>query len=215
MEILKFQKLSSSDVVGLKFGYFTILKDIGTIKGSRRVLVSCVCGTQKEVFLSNIKRRSHNSCGCMRTVNQFVKHGLTKHPLYGIWNGIKVRCSNPNRNAQTVRNYFAKGIKMCAEWKNDFKVFYDWALKNGWEKGLEVDRIDGNGNYCPDNCRIATKKMQARNTKTNIFFTIDGERRCLSEWCEIYCMNYKVTHQRMKRDGHNLESLIKKYGKKP
>jgi hypothetical protein len=199
------------DYVGMKFDFLTVIGYVGQKGGVTVLSVRCVCGKTKTVFLNNLKRGSNKSCGCKKI--PYTTHGLSKHPLYGIWNGMKVRCNNPNRNEITVRNYFNKGIKVCEAWSLDFKVFYDWAISKGWKKGLEIDRIDGNLGYEPSNCRIATKKMQSRNIKTNVCFVINGEKRCMSEWCEIYGMDYKLTHQRVKRDGHSFESLIEKYGK--
>lgn len=85
-------------------------------------------------------------------------------PLYTIWCGIKSRCYNPN--TANYKYYGAKGITMCREWKNNFIAFYNWAISNGWKKGLSVDRFPNNkGNYKPSNCRLATMKQQANNRR--------------------------------------------------
>lgn len=91
-------------------------------------------------------------------------HGLVRHKLYRIWAGMKTRCNNENDT--NYRRYGRRGITVCREWTFDFKVFYDWAIANGWQKDLLLDRIDNNGNYEPTNCRFVT--YQTSNTNQNI-----------------------------------------------
>lgn len=95
-------------------------------------------------------------------------HGLSKHPLFRVWSHIIDRCSKSHKSN---KYYFSKGITMCDEWKNDFKKFYDWAISNGWQKGLTIDRLDTTKNYEPSNCEFVTKsensKRMMRSRKLN------------------------------------------------
>lgn len=122
------------------------------------------------------------------------KHGLCYSRIYGIWNGIINRCENPNRKAYS--RYGGRGIKVCEEW-HDFINFYNWAINNGYQENLSIDRIDNKGNYEPSNCRWATAKEQSINRSSNRYFTINGETRCLKEWCEIYNISYKAVFARI------------------
>jgi hypothetical protein len=90
-------------------------------------------------------------------------HGLSKHILYKIWIDIKKRCYN--RNSKNYEYYYERGILVCSEWKNSAKTFIDWALKNSWQKGLTIDRINNDGNYEPDNCRFVTRKENVHNQR--------------------------------------------------
>ena len=101
--------------------------------------------------------------------------------IHGIWRGMKQRCQNPN--CHSYKNYGGRGINICDEWL-DFENFYEWALSSGYQDELQIDRINNDGNYEPSNCRWVTPKENARNKRNNRYITIDGETRCISEWCE-------------------------------
>jgi len=96
-----------------------------------------------------------------------IKHGYAirnnLHPLYRCWIGIKVRCYNIN--CKGFEYYGARGIKMCDEWLNDPQLFVTWGLLHGWKRGLQIDRIDNNGNYTPNNCRFITKSINNSNRR--------------------------------------------------
>ena len=88
---------------------------------------------------------------------------------------------------------------MCDEWRKDFLTFREWALNNGYSETLTIDRIDNDGNYCPENCRWATIKDQCRNRSSNIKIKIGSEEKTLTEWCEIFGVDYKRTIGRYHR----------------
>lgn len=120
---------------------------------------------------------------------------LRDNRLYRIYWGMKSRCYN--KKYLWYNDYGARGIRVCDEWLNDFQVFYDWAINNGYKENLSIDRIDVNGNYEPDNCQWITPKQQARNRRSNKYYTINGETHCLSEWCEILNLNYTTVKARL------------------
>lgn len=88
-------------------------------------------------------------------------HGLRKHHLYSIWSSMKGRCSN--KNASGYKNYGGRGLEVCEEWQNDFKSFYDFCQSNGWDPNLQIDRIDNDKGYFPDNCRFITSRNNTLN----------------------------------------------------
>lgn len=94
------------------------------------------------------------------------KHGLSFHPLYGVWSNMKSRC---NKNNWKGFDWWSRGIKVCDEW-NHFIAFYSWAIKNGYNKGLTIDRIDNNGNYEPSNCRFTSYSVNNSNTRNSVIY---------------------------------------------
>lgn len=134
-----------------------------------------------------------------------VTHGLGKHPLYRIHSDIKTRCYNKNSTA--YHYYGGRGIIMCHDWLNDFKSFYDWAMANGYKRGLTIDRKDNDGSYSPSNCRWLTMKEQCRNRRSNIFITYKGETKIKSEWAIQYGIKQKSFDSRIKR-GWTMEETL-------
>lgn len=120
-------------------------------------------------------------CGIERTAKKKEYAPSMLHErLYGIWKGIKSRCTNANDVGW--RNYGGRGIAVCDEWRDDFEAFKRWALSNGYSDHLSIDRIDVNGNYCPENCRWATAKEQGNNTRVNHRLTLNGVTHTIAEW---------------------------------
>lgn len=106
----------------------------------------------------------------------------TRRRIYNCWLNNYNKCYNPNH--ASYRNYGARGIEVCKEWLESFENFYHWALKNGYEDNLTIDRIDVNGNYSPENCRWVNMKAQQNNKRTNIYISFNGETLTKRQWEE-------------------------------
>lgn len=190
--------IANKDLLRSVDTYLTIIGEPFKIENSRPYVVAkCKCGVIKLYLLRDISNGSIKSCGCyLKEVagKQSIKHHGSNTPLYNTWCGMKGRCNN--KNSPSYGRYGAKGIDICREWDSDFALFKDWAVKNGWEHGLQVDRIDNDKGYSPDNCRVVTSKANARNRGSNIKITHNGETKILVEWVEFYGLNYSRTLQR-------------------
>jgi hypothetical protein len=119
--------------------------------------------------------------------------------------GMKIRCYNTND--PHYPRWGGRGIYVCDEWKEDFLAFYNWAHKNGYKKGLSLDRIDNDGPYSPDNCRWATREEQMNNTRHNKFITFEGKTLGVIQWGKDLGINPKVLRHRMER-GWTDEEII-------
>jgi hypothetical protein len=115
------------------------------------------------------------------------------------------RCIRPATNS--FSRYGGRGISICDEWRNDFVSFYSWAISHGWSDGLQIDRINNDGNYEPSNCRFVTNKENCRNTSRNHLITHNGKTMCLTDWAEEKGMLYTTLLERI-RSGWDTERAI-------
>lgn len=202
-----------TDITGKKFGMLTALKradDRVQNDGRHRIVWECICecGATKPVDYYNLVSGRTRSCGCNKNKaisESHIAHGDSKSRLYNIWTGIKTRCRNPN--CASFVNYGARGIDLCAEW-DDYSRFMSWAIHNGYNDELSIDRIDNQTGYCPSNCRWVTRHVQSNNKRNNRLFTINGVTRTLKEWAVEYGMNYKLVHRRI-QSGWDIQRALK------
>lgn len=161
-------------------------------KGRLQLQCRCNCGNITYVYPYQFNSGDIKSCGCARFGHSDCHkgntsrrtHGLSKDPFYKKWNDMIRRCYNPNEPA--YRFYGALGIDVCEEWRDTPEIFIEWCKKtHPGNESLSLDRIDGSKGYSPDNCRWSTQIEQVHNLKNNRFITIDGETRCITEWCII------------------------------
>jgi hypothetical protein len=204
------------DLTGKRFGRLTVIALIekASRKGKRtEYQCRCDCGNIKSITGSSLTTGNTKSCGCMkkeRFHNLITKHGLSKTRLYIIWKHIVQRCEN--KNVERYKDYGGRGIRICEEWRREPELFVKWAVANGYKDGLSIDRINVNGNYCPENCRWVALKTQSQNKRNNRLFTIEGETHCLSEWAQILGIPYETLRSRLKV-GMSFEQAVCKEAK--
>ena len=187
------------DKTGMRFGKLTVIEYAGSnAKQHSLWLCKCECGKTTIVRGGNLTSGNTTSCGCK-------DHHLAKTRIYDIWHGMKSRCYR--KNHVHYKNYGGRGISVCDEWKNDFMSFYDWAIKNGYDDSLTIDRINNDGNYCPENCRWVTQQEQMNNTRFNRNITFNGETHTLTEWSRICGISISSLYYRI-RSGWELEKVF-------
>lgn len=153
------------DLTGKRFGLLTVLNR-STEKAVRvKWQCHCECGNEIVVEGQHLRSGATISCGCYHKdelSKRRMQHGYSKTRLYSIWYGMKCRCSMPSHSTYTY--YGGRGISVCAEWL-DFIKFQEWALANGYTDGLEIDRINNDSDYAPDNCRWVTHAENMKNLR--------------------------------------------------
>ena len=198
------------NLTGKRFGKLVVIKTAGKTKnGAYLWQCKCDCGNEIIANVGNLKNGHTKSCGCLRVdrcKTNFTKHGLEHTRLYGIWSDMRLRCYDEKNIA--YHRYGGRGITICDEWKNDVKAFYDWATANGYKDSLTIDRIDNDGNYCPENCRWATVKEQASNRRSNILVTHNGKTQTMKEWANEVGIPYKVVWARVQKLGWSAERAL-------
>lgn len=199
--------MSFIDLTGLQFGRLTVIKRAENAKNRHvRWLCKCECGGTTISHSCDLKSGRAKSCGCLNRENLDNKtHGMTGTRIYRIWQAMKYRCCNKNHTQ--YKDYGGRGIKVCDEWLNSFEAFYEWAVANGYSDNLTIDRIYINGNYEPSNCKWATRKEQANNTRRNHLITYKGKTQTIAQWEIETNISAATIEARLKR-GWNVERTL-------
>lgn len=192
------------DLTGQQFGKLTVIERVHRIDPTIKHPATfwkcrCECGNEAVVRGGHLVSGHTKSCGCfgseVRIQNGSIsKHGMSGRRPYRIWTQMKTRCYN--KSDEHFPDYGGRGITVCDEWKDSFESFCDWAMASGYSDDLTIERIDVNGNYCPENCRWATRKEQTVNRRSTLFLTYKGETKTLKEWSELTGINYQTIRYR-------------------
>lgn len=182
---------------GQVFGRLTVL-DNSLIEGTKKMaLVRCSCDRHTEFVASQecLKKGNVKSCGCLQR-EAVTRHGESRMRLYGIWKGMKDRCSN--ERSHYAKWYLKKGIGICPQWRDDYLAFRDWAMTNGYAEDLTIDRIDYAKGYSPENCRWVSRKVQSNNKSDNVTIEYEGERLTVAQWAERKGMDEGLIRGRLR-----------------
>lgn len=195
------------DISGQTFGDLLCIRFKGkNERGAFLYLCRCACGNDTLAMKTDLVSGKKKSCGCGQGKRS---HGLSrengrKRPLHSVWIAMRQRCMNPgDRN---FKRYGGRGIRVCPQW-NEYKAFHEWAMANGYKVGLTIERINNDGNYCPDNCTWIPQSRQPRNSNGVQFLVYDGQSRTYGEWGKIYGIDRTTLKDRIKR-GWNIQSAL-------
>lgn len=201
------------DYTGERYGKLTVLEYVGTKRyrngRATQWLCQCDCGNKTVVDSVSLKTGNTVSCGChrrelssKRMIERNKTHGITigseeDKRLYRLWAAIKRRCYY--EKCVGYHNYGGRGVRMCDEWKNEAAKFVEWCKSHGYKKGLEIDRINNNGNYEPNNCQFISKVENEKKKRNTIWLTIDGISKVCADWNRLMKKPEKYYIQRIYR----------------
>ena len=191
------EKISKTKIqIGEKYGRLLIISRLNDIKdnsGHRHAYFKCKCdcGNEKNLIGDYIGK-SVFSCGCLQSEKASEikrKHNIHNTFIYNSYKSMISRCYSPNFKGYS--DYGGRGITVCREWYNPLYTdgydpicvlnFYNWAINNPtYKDGYTLDRIDPNGNYCPENCRWADSNIQANNKRTSKYIIYNGEKQTVT-----------------------------------
>lgn len=171
------------ELTGLRFGRLVVIARCRSNRqGNSMWKCLCDCGNEIVANSQNLKSGHTKSCGChkskvaaMRNAeNTIGEKPRRENRLYRIYYGMLSRCYN--QKDYHYPDWGGRGIKVCAQWKNSFQSFENWAISNGYADNLSIDRINNDGDYCPENCRWATAKVQANNRRSTQKTDLGGNK---------------------------------------
>lgn len=149
----------------MRFGKLTVIEidHFQQSQHSKRTFWKCRCDCGKITIVrsDSLTSGKTKSCGCYNTTCRIKPESIKKHKLYRVYWAMKSRCYK--KSDKHFNRYGGRGIHICNEWLNSYECFYEWAMKNGYQEGLSIDRIDNDGNYEPSNCRWITIQEQQKN----------------------------------------------------
>ena len=199
------------DMTGERFGRLVVVGRAPFRPGDKgaRWVCRCDCGGYTVVSRSSLVCGTTCSCGCLknelssqRLKKQLTTHGLSKERLYNTWKGIKRRCYKEHDRG--FKHYGARGISMCEEWRKDYLVFREWAYASGYADNLTIERIDVNGNYCPENCKWIPLEDQLRNRRN--MYRYKG--KSISTWANELGLDRQKVYDRVHKQGWSIEEAL-------
>lgn len=185
--------LQSKNLIGLTFGKLTVIS-LMPGKGRKHWYCKCSCSNFKSITSFSLTSGATRSCGCLRKEKAKQQgylnrtHGRKKHPLYSTWHHMHMRCYN--KANRSYKDYGARGITICKRWHNIENFINDMGER---PKNQSIDRIDNNGNYCPENCKWSTHREQAQNKRSTRYI----EEICCAEWARIHGFNRHTVNWRI------------------
>lgn len=199
------------DLTGKTFGHLSVVcqaEDYVMKNGKHKTKWHCMCdcGRYVDVIVDNLTRGNSKTCGTCRRSEATTTHGGRYTRLYSIWTNMKSRCYD--EMCKSYKSYGMRGIRICDEWRDDFTAFRDWAINNGYSDELTIDRINNDGDYCPENCRWANAKEQAGNRRSSRYVTVGNETKSLAEWADYLGYSRSIFHARAKLYHTSIEEQV-------
>lgn len=197
------------DIINKKYNFLIVKKYVGKGKYGQS-LFECLCDCQNKsiVDYSSLINGKTKSCGCYKKrimSERSKKHNMYGTKIYWIWSSMIQRCINQNN--KKYKNYGKRGIKVFNEWRHFNNYYNDFGKYH--KPGLQMDRIDNNGNYCKENCRWTTPLVQANNRTDNRVITYCGKTKNLTQWGRVFNLSHSKIRYRL-NNGYSLDKVFNK-----
>ncbi len=197
-----------------KFSRLTVLHEAyRTSRDCVRWKCLCDCGNEIIALGTSLKSGHTRSCGCLtreKARSMLYRHGESRTPLYSTWKSMRQRCSDPLTNG--YERYGGRGIVVCREWNGSFLPFRDWALAHGWKPGMQIDRLDNNGDYRPSNCRVVTPTENMNNKSNCHYITFCGKTMSVADWARERYISRNTSAADKSRDGYRYSPPVNDLG---
>ena len=197
------------DVIGQRSGMLVAVSECEKVilpsgQIARRIKCLCDCGNTKNVMLCHFNHKKIKSCGCLVK----TRGGESQTKIYKRYKGMIDRCSPKHIESHL---YYDRGIGVCSEWRYSFESFKKWALSNGYSDNLQIDRIDNNKGYSPDNCRFVTPSENVRNRRVSLMLNINGKSIHIIDAIQKYnpSIKYETVIARIKRGWAHFDAVVK------
>jgi hypothetical protein len=183
-------------LTGLIVGQWTVI-GLSTVTrfGKRHWVVECTCGNLSRALEGDLLKEKTTRCTECRQKLLRVENPTKTDKVYHVWCSMKRRCHNPN--SKDYPRWGGRGIKVCQRWRDSYAAFCEDMGPR--PEGCSLDRIDNDGDYCPENCRWASSEAQSKNKRNNVWFDIDGRQMCLTEACAHYGIPATTYYERIKK----------------
>jgi len=212
----KIANVNFDDITGMKFGRLTVIRFLQPEEREdwrRQWLCRCECGNEIQVNSSKLRNGHTRSCGCIiveKIGNLNKKYLNSNKRLYSVYRGMLARCYDSKYASYNA--YGGRGIQVCKEWKEDYDTFAKWAFESGYDKNAvygdcTLDRINVDGNYCPENCRWVNSVIQQNNRRDNLYAEYQGKVHTCMEWSRILGVAYNKLQYHLKR-GRTIEYIL-------
>lgn len=205
----RWKDIENDDFVGTVKNRFKVIgKSININKTKHNVYYKCQCNCGNIFYRRKCEIIKHTNGACKNCKRlRPEKDGHTKEPLYRVYYAMKQRCYDIK--SKEYHNYGKRGIFVCDEWLNSYKSFRDWCLENGYKKGLQLDRINNDMEYSPNNCRFATPIENSNNKRTCVYLEYNGETHTINGWARILKINKNTFWRYVRAKNYSIDYIVK------
>lgn len=197
------------DMSGEIYNSWKVLYFLRNKKNSSYWMCKCICGKQKPVSRQNLKGNKSTSCGCAEKEKRRLNKIPFRKRIAQVHHAVMQRCYDSTQ--KRFKDYGGRGIKVCDQW-HDLNCFYSWMIKMGYQEGLEINRINNDLGYSPENCNLVTRKENANNTRRTRYHEFFGSKITCSQLADKLNRPFHFVKYRIYRRNQTAEEIYTRHG---